>query len=338
MHVFSQMQKRKRLALLSDLEVFVTDRGCKKRSNTIKYGCMKCNSPFCMQLSPSKILIPEIEEFSYDKNINVCPVNAISWNYCDEIPNIAANTCVHCGLCCLSCPLYAINFSSGKIRTNLHHDQRLVDYTKSNMIIQNSQLSYLKKVNENSALCESDTLLDIAQKSIERVGEQYRNLLVRNILIGLGMNAMTSRIGDASNRIDVIFADKGKFGVTEVEFGSDTLSAARGVLEDIAVMFYKYKIPKSMIGAWVVLLNLPNKRQDYWNVIKDIRNVLGIKVNTITIGALLILLWNRCVLDPLDNSFYIDYDNVSIRKAVEQKLQRKLYLKDEHLGIFEPLK
>ena len=50
--------------------------------------------------------------------------------------------------------------------------------------------------------------------------------------------------------------------------------------------------------AVVVCLQLPNARQGYWQVVKDIFAVENIQINTIIIGALLIL-YNLNTLNPL---------------------------------------
>ena len=39
-------------------------------------------------------------------------------------------------------------------------------------------------------------------------------------------------------------------------------------------------------------LSLPNARSEYYQVIEDIENVLGLRCRTITVGILLILIWH----------------------------------------------
>lgn len=332
MQVFSQKPRRNKLVLTSIPSTF------EGTQNLYKYGCIKCSDPGCVSIPLDKISISGIDNFANNQDPSTCPVHAIHWNFSEEVPFIENSSCIHCGLCCMRCPVNVIDPISCSIRTNLSGGQRLSNCDKLNVDLQNQQIKILKRNHENYIPFDFDKLLDLAQKRLQEMDEQYRNLLVRNILIGLGMHAMTSRIGDVANRIDVIFEKDGLYGIGEVEFGTDTLSAARGVLDDIAMLSYKHKIQKTKIGAWVILLTLPNRRQDYWNVIKDIKNVLKIRINTITIGALFVLLWNRCFINPCEDSFYIDYDNVSIRGAVEKKIHQKLHLAHEHPGIFEPLK
>ena len=85
-------------------------------------------------------------------------------------------------------------------------------------------------------------------------------------------------------------------------------------------------------------MSLPNKRQGYFQVVKDVRKVLDISVQTLTVGALLILAWNDTKIDFSDNAFYIDFDNMSIREVLQKMLNREIDISDSYLGILEPEK
>ena len=43
-------------------------------------------------------------------------------------------------------------------------------------------------------------------------------------------------------------------------------------------------MPKEKIKPYIVFLEFPNRRAEYWQVIKDINNVLEIKINSLTLG------------------------------------------------------
>lgn len=64
-----------------------------------------------------------------------------------------------------------------------------------------------------------------------------------------------------------------KRGVAEVEFGRDALDAVRGILDDIAVTNCRYGISEQNNFAFVVCLHLPNERQGFWQVFKDIKKL-----------------------------------------------------------------
>ena len=124
----------------------------------------------------------------------------------------------------------------------------------------------------------------------------------------------------------------------EIEFGRDTLEASRGILDDVAVLESRFDIKKEDNTPLVICLSLPNKRQGYFQVVKDVQRVLKMRIQTITLGALLVLLWNGKVADFFTISFYADFDDMSIRDDVEKILGRSVNISNRYLGIFEPEK
>ena len=72
--------------------------------------------------------------------------------------------------------------------------------------------------------------------------------------------------------------------------------------------------------------------------IKDINRVLGLKIQTISLGALLLLVWNGAQVNFLSREFYVDFDNLSIRGITEFRLNRHVNISEGKLGILEPEK
>lgn len=141
--------------------------------------------------------------------------------------------------------------------------------------------------------------------------------------------------------MDAVYSSKIKpkcSGVVEIEFGRDTLEASRGILDDIAVMHSRNNLGKKDNAALVVCLSFPNKRQGYFQVIKDIHRVLDLKIQTISLGALLLLVWNGAAVNFLSREFYVDFDNLRIRGITEFRLNRHVLLSEGKLGILEPEK
>ena len=73
-------------------------------------------------------------------------------------------------------------------------------------------------------------------------------------------------------------------------------------------------------------------------LIKDIHRVLDLKIQTISLGALLLLVWNGASVNFLSREFYVDFDNLSIRGITEFRLNRRVTLSEGKLGILEPEK
>ncbi len=92
---------------------------------------------------------------------------------------------------------------------------------------------------------------------------------------------------------------------------------------------YDYDLSETL--ALVVALGLPNNRTDYWRVVKDINDVLNIQIQTISIGMLLIAMWNFKKINLIDKELYKNCDDNSLKDNIEVILNRKVqeYLKEK---------
>ena len=311
------------------------------KSPAAKSSCLGCINPHCLWFSEEEISCSKVENFPGDKTTDVCPVQAIKWDFDKERPVIDSRKCINCGLCASRCPVGAIYFNR-KIVINYEDSNavKCLPASDENAKAQREQLSKLQHVKRGGVLIqESDPLLEQIYGDLLNIRSNDHNTVVRNLLIGLGCNCSMRRIGDVYTRMDAVYSTVSEsFGAVEVEFGRDTLDASRGILDDIAVLHTRYGIPKETNDAVVVCLQLPNARQGYWQVIRDIRIVEGLRINTVTVGALLLLLWNNRLFDPSKGPFYIDYDNMDLRRIIEHQLGKKVRLSHRNLGILEPMK
>lgn len=181
---------------------------------------------------------------------------------------------------------------------------------------------------------ESDSAMKQVQKYVHFLNQDKQNVFVRNLLILLGNHVTVARKGNVYMRLGGFYQNENGYGVLEVETGSDALDVSRAILDDIAVLNSRHGISKSDNKPLAVCLKLPNKCTDYWQVVKDIKDVTGIKIQTLTIGALLIMLWNNVEIQDF-NEFYIDVDNISIRSELERVLGREIHLSIGIDGILE---
>lgn len=312
----------------------------------ISGACIKCKNPRCMRFPEPYISCPEFEEFSYERNINVCPVDAISWDYSKESPQIDQRKCINCGICALMCPMGAI-YSDGKTVKIAEpgNDYEIVPARPNNIKLQDELITRLMVLNwKHRFLLESPAVMSSIYDKVSRFDgrSMAANLLIRNLMIAIGYHCSISRTGDVYTRIDAVYSDgdiyDACYGAMEIEFGRDTLDASRGILDDIAVLHSRNGIDKEKNTALVACLSFPNKRQGYFQVIKDINKVLGLKIQTVSLGALLILAWNGIEVEFSMKDFYTDFDKLSIRAAVDKNIKRRIELPDGFLGILEPEK
>jgi len=308
--------------------------------------CIECVETPCMKFLGTEISLQKLTQFPSDHDTDVCPTKAISWPYESASPVIDDSLCVGCGLCAARCPTKAIFFKdNGSASVNNIPNKYFIENStdSDNRKTQDTVTLFQNLKWKNPILQDSEQTLDILfKKYLDESSSLFGNepnLLIRNLLITVGVKSAIRRTGDTNIRMDIVLEDiaHNLNGIGEIEFGIDILNTPRNTLDNIAVFTSRYKIDNLI--PIVFPLVLPNQRSEYWQVMKDIKNVLKIKIRTVTLGALLLLLWNQAKISLGDlNNFYSDADNFSIRQALENLLHRKINISDGYLGIIEPQK
>ena len=307
-------------------------------------GCLGCTTPRCMLFSKDEVECDYIDGFPNDKSVDVCPVRAITWDNSTGAPIIDSRKCFNCGICVSRCPVGALYFSNrGKLMVNTAKGDNVESKRPAASVqtVHVNQIEQLLKVPRGGVFLQaSDQLFETIYEKLLRLRSNYHNFVGRNLLIALGCKCSMRRIGDVYTRMDAIYSSPaGSFGAVEIEFGRDTLDASRGILDDIAVLNTRYGVHKHENKALVICLQLPNARQGYWQVVRDVKNVERIKIGTITVGALMFLLWNGCMFEPENDRYYIDYDNMDLRRILcVQTDCDDIPVSDKELGIMEPMK
>lgn len=298
--------------------------------------CLNCANPRCMYISEEAIQCTEFSDIASSVDMHVCPSRAISVG--EKNIQIDDSLCSGCGLCARACPVAAIRIENGKAKVNTYIKDENIKKLPVNDIGIEEQEKFLEKCELSKKigiiLYENDAIMKKIYKQIHLLPQDKQNIFVRNLLILLGNHATVARKGNVYMRLDGFYQNENGYGVLEVETGSDTLDVSRALLDDIAVLNSRHGISKEKNKPMAICLNLPNKRRDYWQVVKDIRNITGIKIQTLTIGALLIMLWNNIEVKKFEQ-FYIDVDNTSIRSELQKLIGREVLLLLGNDGILE---
>lgn len=348
MQLFDKKEKRNKIKIFNIEEVYRVHSSENEISKLELYNgqfkpsaCLSCVNPVCMQMSKDEITCSKLATFSGDSNLRVCPVDAISWDYNKEIPCINSDKCIMCGLCACRCPMGAIYFKDDMLYINEKSDMVIeLEFDKTNT---NEQINIIEimlgRGKVGTIRKENDMMIEaLYEKIYSNIARNSLNTFVRNLMITGGYFSSSRRAGENYFRMDSIFQSNKEFGTIEIEPSADTLSASRRILEDLAVLNSRHAIMVNENIPLVVCFSLPNVRQGYWQVIKDINRVENIRINTISIGAMLIVLWNnKSLIGKVDN-FYADFDNMSIRNIVKKIIEREINITNKHLGVFEPTK
>jgi ferredoxin len=276
-----------------------------------------------MKFAPQELVLTDgrLSDFPADMDDSVCPTNAHLWERGDQIPTINAEHCINCGICARRCPIGAI-YSKGGTAV-IHSGEKEVQFrpaTPDNIAIHNEQLLGL------NACQHKGRYLDVTKATVSVIYEklaaqqtdaQFPNLIVRNLFLVMGNQCIIRRRGDVYFRIDAIVEDSPIIGIAEVEFHKDSLESPRAILDDIAVLSARYEIDQHQIKPFIISLEFPNIRTEYWRVIKDIKDVLGIRIHSLSLGALCMLAWRFSDIPIGAVDFYADVDSPTIKSAVE---------------------
>jgi len=164
--------------------------------------------------------------------------------------------------------------------------------------------------------------------------------LIKALSEKLGLVAHFPRKGDVNERYDVLINDpSGGYGiVAEVEIPSTAiLDAPRNLLDDIAVLVNRRGIKPDSLVPLVICWEFPNNRTDYWNVVKDIKDILDIEIKTCSILGLAVLAWTEASFDIKSDAYYLSPSKNSLDNILEILASHDID-EQKYKGLFYPIK
>lgn len=289
--------------------------------------CLRCPFPPCQLYGADELLNDYFEEFPADTSTKVCPTDALQIDTNSGIPIIITDKCICCGLCVARCPVQAITLSEKGAQVNDSQNEifRLTGKPVNEAQVRAITHQY-QSIPINGQIADADFVAKVYGHIMDTAiqsSAQFPNLLVRNLMLSLNVPFHIRRLGDTNMRIDSVFkSGENRLGVAEIEYSDGAiLDAPRDTLDDCAVLHARYHIPLNTIDPLIVSSRFPNKRSEYWQVIKDIYEVLGIRIASITVGALLILMWtNQKLVQHIWPELYADADAPTIEPALQKLL------------------
>lgn len=297
--------------------------------------CIRCPDTPCASFNDRELSVGALTDFPADRSNRVCPTDAITINASDGAPKITSDLCIVCGVCAVRCPVGAISVhhehgaSINDQSNSAFVDMAIIDLAKH----QRDRTLFLTTLSTGTLLAETDAVVDRVFGRISNVativGNQFPNILARSLLIAAGVSAAMGRAGNNFLRMDLIIQSGESAGVAEVEFGAQAvLDAPRDLLDSIAVLVSRYGWNRNALLPLIISDVLPNRRSEYWSIVQDVRSVFGITVQTVSVFALLIHIWNRQHLRFINGgSLYADRNTKSYRTEVlEPFLGRRLNL------------
>lgn len=277
------------------------------------------------------VLFGALDAFPGDPSRDVCPTRAIRWDGENATAFVVADDCIGCGLCVSRCPYGAISLGDGLTAIVETADP-------DGLAVAGPAKGEHPQVRRSGQIATLDapaaTNLPTAVAALD---DTRTTLFVRNLLNEVGLNARTRRRGDTNMRIDAVgFSRSERPFVAEIETGAGVLESPRALLEDVAVLHSRYGYAVDGIDPVSVILSFPNVRSEYYQVIRDIEKVLGLRCRTITIGALVALLWNCAKLDGFDgDAFTVGEGTIDLADCLGPDDAK---LAEPYPGAFRPAK
>lgn len=294
--------------------------------------CLGCGNAPCMEKNISELaLFGSLDAFPGDPSREVCPTKAIKWDQEKSVAIVTSDECIGCGLCISRCPYGAISLVNGLFaHVEINDPDKLTVVgtliSEHPTVIRKGHIATLDAPAAANILSNVRALSDI-----------QTTLLVRNLLNEVGLNARTRRRGDTNMRIDVVgFSRRERPFVAEIETSVGVLESPRALLEDIAILHSRYGYAVEKIDPISIILVFPNIRSEYYQVIRDIEKVLGIRCRSLTIGALIAMLWNFHKLQGFNGeNFAINNEIIDLTNSLEMKEKK---LPEPYPGAFTPAK
>lgn len=257
----------------------------------IKGSCASCSSQACIRYFTSEIEPMAFRSFEKNPTNRVCPTSAIQMNEAG-CATIDPKLCIRCGLCVHRCPYAAIQFSILQDSCTISSESKyLIESTTSAQNIQIKEFGNLPRFIKFRKITQT-FCSDYQQQLRTRVKKipDLSEIIVRNTFVNLGCPCATKPAGNNHVRTEFFaqIEDKVIIGESEIT-NTDTLSVCRRILDDLSVLISRNGFKYDDIIPVAVINGLPNKRTDFYEVITDINNVLGIQISTITYYLLFVL-------------------------------------------------
>lgn len=299
--------------------------------------CLGCREAPCMTRGEEDSPLHDIfKEFPSDPSLEICPTQAIIQEESGEI-SIASSECIGCGLCVARCPYGAISFNQEGIACVEKSDPDNLTIPNAD---HNDNVKHKRPIRSGQIdIVSSSRLLKILEAT-NKLSNQRKMQFVRNLLAACGVTCRIRRSGDTNVRMDgILELTNRRLGVLEVELKNEVLNSPRALLEDVAVLHGRYGVDTSSIDPVSVIAKLPNKRSEYYQVVNDIGKILDLHIRTITIGILLVILWQFKNIDSFAGDlFMIPSSDSSLLPSVNKYLGATVLETDLYPGACRPVK
>jgi ferredoxin len=273
--------------------------------------CLGCADAPCITKDESELaMAASLDTFPGDPSLMVCPTKAIERDKTTGLIGVDASSCIGCGLCVVRCPYGAISLADSAVARVATDDSAGLtrQFTRDRPHPRPARFGMIGDLSGRAAAAIPET--------VKRLSDSDRNLFVRNLMHEVGMNVRVRRRGDTNMRIDAVGLTRSERPfVAEIELVGGELESPRALMEDVAILHARYGFAVVDIDAISIITAFPNVRSEYYQVIRDIEAVLRLRCRTLTVGALIALVWSFKSIEGFDGAaFAVAVDGIDLTK------------------------
>lgn len=267
--------------------------------------CIRCEDKPCMNLSRDDVEVNILNGLPFNPSRRVCPTNAISITNSGGIA-IDSERCIGCAVCYNRCPVAGIGYDVRKGSFKVLASEDCGPYE----VTTHRRDPRINSTYQKALRAGSSVEIDVISRSFAaRIKEGFGNfkshisdlelILVRNLLLQLGVPSMATAQGNNDARPDLIGAMGDFVLCIESELsGSDVLGLPRRTLENVTWLKSRQGVSLSSQIPVMIIFNFPRKRSDFYEVVLDVENVLGIQMKTLGLHSLLVMALFRQKFTP----------------------------------------
>ena len=300
--------------------------------------CLGCHDAPCITMAEEDLALPEVlRDFPGDPSRDVCPTGAIARNVSGEAAEIDANACIGCGLCVTRCPYGAVSLTPEGVAVVESSDPDGLTVAAGQAL---SSVGHVRTQRLGRIGPIRFPAMQRMPDSIEGLSSHVGTRFIRNLLIECGIQCRIRRPGDTNVRMDGVLATaEGRLGVLEIELGRAVMESPRELLEDVAVLHGRYGIEVGSIDPVSAITRLPNARSEYYRVMSDIEKVLNLRCRTVTVGALLAVIWQFEKVDRFTGDLFATVpSNTDLLPAMRVHMSDSIPKWEPYDGAYRPSK
>ena len=306
------------------IEVFKHSQISLLGDSVVESGCLRCPDTPCVTLGVQDISKKTRVESVANLEQRVCPTDSLIVN--DEGTITVGDACITCGLCVARCPVHAIHLDLGAKRAVV--SQSTFGYKsfagatgdfyevrdRLSQSFENVEITDQRSVESLASIMEkvsSLTQLPGGMRSLQ--------LLVRNAFLLNEIAARLKNPGDNNNWTELALDDGENLFPVEIEIASDGLDSARRVMSDVAIVCSRYGVSLEVLIPIIVMFQLPNIRTDYYGVVSNIAERVGLRIFTVPLALVIWSIIDRNIdlIQSIKSFCFVNEENIRTSRLTD---------------------